>query len=151
MYHSNMGWDDQIVLRKGPERASEAKSKTAVKEALRTGAPVTTVKKQSVGNQQRAGLGANAIRIEETDKTVVPKLSLNVASTIQKSRAAKGWNRKELAAKIGEKESVVADYETGKILAPNQQILGKMERQLGVKLRGQNIGAPLNAAAPAKK
>jgi len=35
---------------------------------------------------------------------------------------------------------VVQEYEQGKAV-PNQTILGKMERALGVKLRGTNIGA----------
>ena len=36
------------------------------------------------------------------------------------------------------------DYEAGKALNPNQQILMKLERALGVKLRGKDIGAPLS-------
>lgn len=34
------------------------------------------------------------------------------------------------------------EYESGKAI-PNQQVLGKLERALGVKLRGKNIGEPL--------
>lgn len=36
----------------------------------------------------------------------------------------------------------VNEYESGKAI-PNQQVLGKLERALGVKLRGKNIGEPL--------
>ena len=34
------------------------------------------------------------------------------------------------------------DYESGRGI-PNQQVLAKMERALGIKLRGKNIGEPL--------
>jgi len=40
-----------------------------------------------------------------------------------------------LAQKVNEKPSVIQDYESGKAI-PNPQILGKLERVLGVKLRG---------------
>jgi len=40
-----------------------------------------------------------------------------------------------LGTRINEKPSVIADYESSKAI-PNPQILGKMERVLGVKLRG---------------
>lgn len=36
----------------------------------------------------------------------------------------------------------INDYEAGRAV-PNQQILGKLERSLGVKLRGKDIGSPL--------
>jgi putative transcription factor len=37
---------------------------------------------------------------------------------------------------------VINEYEQAKGI-PNQQILAKLERALGVKLRGKDIGAPL--------
>ena len=43
--------------------------------------------------------------------------------------------QKDLAQKTNEKPSVIQDYESGKA-TPNPQILGKLERILGVKLRG---------------
>lgn len=47
----------------------------------------------------------------------------------------KGFTQKDVAQKINEKPSVLQDYEAGKAI-PNPQILGKLERVLGVKLRG---------------
>jgi putative transcription factor len=55
-----------------------------------------------------------------------------------------------LAQAINEKPQIVNEYEAGKAI-PNNQILGKLERTLGVKLRGKDIGTPLQAKAPAKK
>ena len=47
----------------------------------------------------------------------------------------KGLSQKDCAQKINEKPSVLQDYESGKAI-PNTQILAKLERALGVKLRG---------------
>jgi putative transcription factor len=44
-------------------------------------------------------------------------------------------SQKDAAQKISEKLSVLQDYESGKAI-PNPQILAKLERVLGVKLRG---------------
>lgn len=68
---------------------------------------------------------------------------MSVSKAIQQARQAKGLTQKDLATKINEKPSVVNDYEGGKALNPNQQILMKLERALGVKLRGKDIGSPL--------
>lgn len=54
---------------------------------------------------------------------------------IQQARMEKGLSQKDCAQKINEKPSVLQDYESGKAI-PNTQILSKLERALGVKLRG---------------
>jgi len=67
---------------------------------------------------------------------------MDVGKLIQQGRQAKGWTQKELATKICEKPQVVNEYESSKAV-PNQAILGKLERTLGIKLRGKDKGAPL--------
>ena len=54
---------------------------------------------------------------------------------MQDARMALKLSQKDVAQKINEKPSVLQDYESGKAI-PNPQILGKLERVLGVKLRG---------------
>ena len=54
----------------------------------------------------------------------------------------KQLSQKDLAQKVNEKPSVIQDYESSKAI-PNPQILAKLERVLGVKLRGQDIGKKL--------
>ena len=61
---------------------------------------------------------------------------MDVGKLIQKGRQAKEMTQKDLATKICEKPQVVTEYESGKAV-PNQAILGKLERALGIKLRGQ--------------
>lgn len=50
--------------------------------------------------------------------------------------------------KICEKPQIVNDYEAGRGI-PNNLILGKIERVIGIKLRGKDIGTPV--APPGKK
>lgn len=50
--------------------------------------------------------------------------------------------------KICEKPQIVNDYEAGRGI-PNNLILGKIERVIGVKLRGKERGQPL--LPPGKK
>lgn len=50
----------------------------------------------------------------------------------------KSLSQKDLAQKVNEKPSVVQDYESGKAI-PSNQVLAKLERALGVKLRGKRL------------
>jgi len=61
---------------------------------------------------------------------------------MQTARLALNLSQKEVAQKINEKPSVIQDYESSKAI-PNPQILAKLERILGVKLRGSDIGKKL--------
>lgn len=70
----------------------------------------------------------------ESENFRVEKVSHNLSQTIQQTRASKGWSRKEFAQRLNVKESIVADYETGKAI-PNNTIMQKMSRVLGVTLR----------------
>ena len=45
---------------------------------------------------------------------------------------------------------MVNDYEAGRAI-PNQQIIGKLERAVGVRLRGKDMGKPLPAPGSKKK
>jgi len=72
------------------------------------------------------------------------RVTLDFGRTLQQARVAKGWTQKELATRVNEKPQVVNDYESGRAI-PNQQIISKLERAVGVKLRGKDIGAPLGS------
>jgi len=59
--------------------------------------------------------------------------------------------QKDLATKVNEKPSVINDYESGRAI-PSQQVLAKLERTLGVKLRGKGLfSIPLYVAKKGHK
>uniref|UniRef100_A0A8P0PP51 Endothelial differentiation-related factor 1 n=1 Tax=Canis lupus familiaris TaxID=9615 RepID=A0A8P0PP51_CANLF len=76
-------------------------------------------------------------------------VTLEVGKVIQQGRQSKGLTQKDLAMKINEKLQVIADYESGWAI-PNNQVLGKIERAIGLKLRGKDIGKPIEKGPRAK-
>merc|ERR1719345_451395 len=81
----------------------------------------------------------------ETEELKHVKVEKNLGKLIAATR-----NAKDLATKCNEKPQVITSYEQGKAI-PNQQIIGKIERQLGVSLRGKSMGQPLAARGAGKK
>jgi putative transcription factor len=71
----------------------------------------------------------------ENEVAPPPKVNASVGKAMQTARLAMQMSQKDLANKVNEKQSVLADIESGKAIA-NPQILAKIERHLGVKLRG---------------
>ena len=96
-------------------------------------------KKYATGNARSDVEGQRLTMVDrETDIVKPKKLDASVGRTIARVRTEKKMTQKDLATKINEKPTVINDYESGRAI-PNQQILGKMEKALGVKLRGKNI------------
>ncbi|CAL6428462.1 unnamed protein product [Bathycoccus prasinos] len=114
------------------------KDQRAVANALRQGLNVTAVKKD-VSNVNKAGPGRNALKLEnETEELTHKTVNTEVKKAIMQGRLAKKLTQAQLAQQINERPQIIQEYESGKAI-PNQQILGKLERVLGVKLRGKGM------------
>ncbi|KAL5279923.1 EDF1 family protein [Megaselia abdita] len=136
-------WDTVTVLRKKAPKASTLKTESAVNNARRTGQAVATEQKYGAGTNKQHIATKNTAKLDrETEELRHSKISLDVGKLIQQGRQSKGLSQKDLATKICEKQQVVTDYEAGRGI-PNNLILGKMERVLGVKLRGKDKGQPM--------
>ncbi len=143
-------WNEIVFKKKAPS----AKDPKAVTNAQRTGAAVETSKKAAT-NKPTTTTGNPARRLEsdiikgideEPDKLTPKTVGPQVGRAIQAARVAKGLTQAQLAQRINQKATVVNELEQGKALF-NNQMLGQLERQLGVKLRGDKalIGTPLEA------
>ncbi|KAI0295506.1 multi protein bridging factor 1-domain-containing protein [Russula brevipes] len=148
---SNVEWDSKTVIgqkAKAPKvtkNSGDLNGTSDIITARRAGAVVATEKKV-VGGANKAHQGTDHQRIAKLDRDneVAPpsKVAPSVGRAMQTARMEKQLSQKDVAQKINEKPSVLQDYESGKAI-PNPQILSKLERVLGVKLRGNDIGKKL--------
>jgi len=136
-------WNDVTYIGHRPGRAGQMRSKQAVNSAMRSGAELDTSKKFAGGQNKQFSANKNTAKLDrETEELHHTQVSMDVSKLIMQGRQAKGWTQKDLATRINEKPQVINEYESGKAI-PNQQILSKLERNLGMKLRGKDKGKPL--------
>ncbi|KAH9966487.1 ylMBF1 [Russula dissimulans] len=143
MSNGNVDWDSKLVIGHKAKAPKVAKNETDLNGARRAGAVVGTDKKTT---SNKANQGTDHQRIAKLDREneVAPpaKVAPSVGRAMQSARMDLKLSQKDVAQKINEKPSVLQDYEAGKAI-PNAQILSKLERVLGVKLRGSDIGKKL--------
>ncbi|EMR10062.1 hypothetical protein PNEG_01813 [Pneumocystis murina B123] len=139
-------WDSVTKIGRGVRsKVTTIRTINEINEARRLGILVNIEKKFSAGsNKAHKTTESQKITKIDRENDIVPiKTSgREVGLAISKARQEKNIKQSELAQKINEKVSVINDYENGKAI-PNQQILAKMEKVLGVKLRGSGIGQVL--------
>ncbi|CAD5219380.1 unnamed protein product [Bursaphelenchus okinawaensis] len=137
-----------ILSKRGPAHKT-LKTASDLNSAQRRGVELETNKKFFAGSNRQHKTDKNTLRLdEETEELKHEKVGLTLCKALQQARQAKEWTQKDLSTRVNEKVEVVREYENGKAI-PNQQVLTKMERALGVKLRGKDIGQPLGG--PKKK
>ncbi|KAH0448433.1 hypothetical protein IEQ34_022233 [Dendrobium chrysotoxum] len=159
-------WEPVVIRKKAPNAAAK-KDEKAVNAARRMGAEIETLKKSNAGSNKAASSSTtlNTRKLdEETENLTHDKVPTELKKNIIQARIDKKLNQSQLAQAsnftkllvdclsselaclhepslflfqlINEKPQVIQEYESGKAI-PNQQIINKLERVLGVKLRGK--------------
>ena len=143
MAHNIPNEEATVYLTKRTPKQSEARSQHALTAAMKSGQGIDSSKKYGGGgNKQRMSQRDTSAVCRDTEEMKVEHVSLDLGKLIMKGRNDKKMTQKELATKINEKPQVIQEYESGKAI-PNNQITSKIERAIGLKLRGKNKGQPL--------
>ncbi|XP_039142739.1 multiprotein-bridging factor 1b-like [Dioscorea cayenensis subsp. rotundata] len=131
-------WEPVVIRKKAPTGGAKKDDK-AVNAARRSGAEIETVKKSNAGTNKAASSGTslNTRKLdEESENLTHDRVPTELKKNIMQARMDKKYTQAQLAQLINEKPQVIQEYESGKAI-PNQQLINKLERVLGVKLRGR--------------
>ncbi|EPS59923.1 multiprotein bridging factor 1a [Genlisea aurea] len=134
----NQDWEP-VVLRKKAPTAAARKDEKVVNAARRSGAEIETVKKSNAG-MNKAASGSTSLNTrkldEDTENLSHEKVPSELKKAIMQARMDKKLTQAQVAQIINEKPQIIQEYESGKAI-PNQQIISKLEKALGAKLRGK--------------
>jgi|EP00769_Ergobibamus_cyprinoides_P001291 putative transcription factor len=128
---AHQDWNPVVLRKHGPTKTTGRDEKTAA--ALRSSAQTATVEKfGAASNKTGAARDLRALEAD-TEHAVAKHVSRAFGLALQQARTAKGLKQKDLAVKLAVKPTVINDYESQRAV-PDNRLIQKMERTLGVKL-----------------
>lgn len=120
-----------VTFNAGPARPAYAKDAAALKAARRTGDVLTERK----ANAAVTSAGVSVHKLDNTSEAAKhASVSADLRLAIMRARTAKSMTQKALATLCNVPAAVISEYESGKVSAPNNAFISKLERVLGAKL-----------------
>lgn len=125
---------EPVIIRK-PQRRNKK-----VTDAERLNGVGVTVAKSGGGKNNQSFKGSSLSKLQRSamendgQPGKIVKIDKSISQNIQNARAAQNLTRKELAQKMNQPVSVIAEYENGKAI-PNANLINKLEKVLKTKLR----------------
>ena len=88
----------------------------------------------------KSKVNLHLLKIDKTEIGKIKKLDHKIGKVIAQKRTQLKLSQKQLAQRINIKPEIIAQYESGKA-NPNQNLLMRLQKILGVNLTGKNIGS----------
>ena len=127
---TSVGWNDVTVLRK-----SHRNQPKTVENPLGMKPEKVATERRDTGNKSHEPPKVAAYKLDQADEPDrLPEVGLSLARRIQQARTGKSLTQAQLAQQINVKPVIINDYEQGKGV-PDNTVISKLERALGVKLR----------------
>lgn len=129
-----------------PRKVSEGMAAKLVQQ----GGRLNVERKMDAGSNHHMALGRTAKRLDDDHDTLAHRrVDPHVASNIQRFRQQKNLTQADLARLVNERVGVINDYEAGRAI-PVESVLVRIEKALGVHLRGARAGTVMETAARPK-
>ena len=122
MQHQN--WSNSVLTKKKPT-PKEMQRNAAFDSSIQPVHKTTAPKGEMTGKQ--------LYNILESESLEVPTVSVEFKKAMTQARVAKGLKQKDLALKVGVKETLISGYESGKMV-PDNPTIQKIEKVLQTKL-----------------
>ncbi|KAH7817587.1 putative multiprotein binding factor 1 [Monocercomonoides exilis] len=138
---SYQDWEPITIVKKKPVEPKFEKKEKDIIKARAAGMQVSTKKKATAASNapsrgKETVISRKKLEDDSGDAPMkVPTISREQALAIQRKRCELKMTQAQLATRISEPVKIINEYEQGKGL-PSQSILTKLERVLGIKLRG---------------
>lgn len=115
----------------------------------RMGSTPTERERLGVKGYVDAQLDRRARRMTSKPVEVTWELADDYSLRVRKGREQKGWDQETLARKLAEKRTVLAKIESGSF-HPDDKLVKKLERTLGIKLMVRSESEVVVGTAPTK-
>jgi putative transcription factor len=127
---TSVAWDSVTVLRKSGKNQPKTVENPLV---LKPGNVAT--ERRDTSNKSHEPPKIAAFKLDQANEAYpINEVGLSLARRIQQARTAKSLTQAQLAQQINVKPAIINVYEQGKGV-PDNTVISKLERVLGVKLR----------------
>ncbi|KAA6404111.1 MAG: putative transcriptional coactivator multiprotein bridging factor [Streblomastix strix] len=124
---------EPIVIRKSNPKPKAVKNDAQLAQAMQSGLEVESKKK---GKQVETAVSKKQLEDDTGDAPMkIPTITREQGLAIQRARCDQKLTQAQLAQRINEPVKIINEYETGSGV-PSNKVLSKLERTLGIKLRG---------------
>lgn len=137
-----MDFKPVVIGSKRKSTSITAKTSSQINKARRTGTVSDVQKRDTRANRAHAGPDGQKLSKLDREDIVAPSTEMQpeVVEVLRRRREELGLTQCQLARKVCEPLGLISKCECPGAAKPGVQVIVKLERELGIHLRGKNLG-----------